>query len=92
MILPVRPPDVNDCGSQCQHGGTCVDMVEGFYCSCRPGYTGHVCELEVNECGSNPCQNGAICEDRLYGYNCLCPNGFSGVHCEVGVYSYNILK
>lgn len=33
--------EVNECSSSpCQHGGTCVDKVNYFTCSCADGYTG----------------------------------------------------
>jgi len=33
--------DVNECASTpCQQGGTCEDQVNGFTCSCPPGFTG----------------------------------------------------
>lgn len=46
---------------------------------------GSRCELEINECLSNPCVNGGACEDQTGGYVCNCPVGFSGDHCEVDV-------
>jgi len=33
--------NVNECASNpCQHGGICLDQVNGFTCHCQPGYTG----------------------------------------------------
>lgn len=46
---------------------------------------GSRCELEINECLSNPCLNGGVCEDLMGGYVCNCPVGFSGDRCEVDV-------
>lgn len=43
------------------------------------------CELEINECLSNPCLNGGACEDLSGGYTCNCPVGFSGDHCDVDI-------
>ncbi|CAB0019381.1 unnamed protein product, partial [Nesidiocoris tenuis] len=27
----------------CRNGGTCWSSVDSFYCACRPGYTGKIC-------------------------------------------------
>ena len=36
--------DINDCAlNPCQNGGTCVDKVNNYTCSCVPGYTGRNC-------------------------------------------------
>ena len=32
-----------------------------YLCGCRPGFTGDVCDEEVNECDPDPCRNGAYC-------------------------------
>ena len=36
----------NDCvGETCQHGGVCIDKVNGFTCDCSgTGYEGQLCE------------------------------------------------
>lgn len=47
------------------------------------GYTGTNCELQYNECVSNPCLNGGQCVDELNSYQCHCPGGYFGVHCEM---------
>lgn len=54
-----------------------------YHCICPRGFTGKNCEIETNECESNPCQNGGRCKDLVNGFTCLCAQGFSGVFCEV---------
>lgn len=44
-------------------------------------HKGTRCELNVDECSSNPCQNGGRCVDGLGGYHCLCFRGFTGSDC-----------
>uniref|UniRef100_A0A3P8VH71 Neurogenic locus notch homolog protein 1 n=1 Tax=Cynoglossus semilaevis TaxID=244447 RepID=A0A3P8VH71_CYNSE len=64
------------------NGGQCKDKVNGFLCTCLPGFRGTRCDEDINECESNPCKNGANCTDYVNSYTCTCPHGFSGIHCE----------
>ena len=54
----------------------------GFDCLCLPGYTGEVCDINVDDCITSPCQNGGSCIDGLNSYTCDCPSEFSGMQCE----------
>ena len=37
--------DIDDCASHpCKNNGTCTDRVNGFNCSCAPGFNGTQCE------------------------------------------------
>ena len=37
--------DIDDCASHpCKNNGTCSDRVNGFNCSCAPGFNGVQCE------------------------------------------------
>ena len=59
--------DLNYCThhSPCKNGATCSNSGQRSYtCTCRPGYTGVDCELELSECDSNPCRNGGSCKVR----------------------------
>ena len=40
--------------------------------------SGSRCDVDVNECVSNPCQHGGTCEDQVNGFICGCPPGFTG--------------
>ena len=61
--------DHDVCGHQqpCVHGGTCTNIIpDNYQCSCALGYTGTNCEININDCASNPCQNNGSCIVRVY--------------------------
>lgn len=68
----------------CKNGGLCVDNGKTFdySCKCLNGFRGKNCEIEIDECESNPCQNDGKCIDRIGGFDCVCKTGFSGDHCQ----------
>lgn len=57
-----------------------------FNCNCSDtGFTGLFCEINIDECASDPCQNGAWCEDLIKDYKCHCHAGYNGKNCEVDI-------
>mmetsp|Transcript_30233 Transcript_30233/g.55547 ORF Transcript_30233/g.55547 Transcript_30233/m.55547 type:complete len:352 (+) Transcript_30233:57-1112(+) len=53
----------------------------GYFCECQPGFIGHECEIELDDCtrkGGDPsdplhsCYNGAACQDSQNGFTCNC--------------------
>ncbi|CAC5405483.1 Neurogenic locus Notch protein,Fibropellin-3,Fibropellin-1 [Mytilus coruscus] len=86
--------DIDPCdNSLCQHESTCrrVGYTSDFVCSCVPGYTGKLCETDINECSSFPCQHGGACLDLINNYRCHCSSGFNGFNCETDIDEcYNI--
>lgn len=70
--------DVNECDPDPCHYGSCKDGVATFTCLCLPGYTGHHCETNINECHSQPCRHGGTCQDRDNAYQCFCLKGTTG--------------
>ncbi|KAM8904804.1 delta-like protein C [Spinachia spinachia] len=78
--------DLNYCTNHkpCQNDASCTNTGQGSYtCTCRPGFTSKNCEIETNECDSNPCKNGGSCKDLENDYSCDCPQGFYGKNCEI---------
>ena len=59
-----------------------IDAYPHFQCNCRDGYVGEFCEVNTDECSSNPCMNGATCRDQVGGYVCDCRSGWAGERCE----------
>ena len=43
---------------------------------------GKFCEVDLNECESEPCFNGGTCVDRPGYFVCICVEGFGGVTCQ----------
>ncbi|XP_065815558.1 protein eyes shut homolog [Labrus bergylta] len=67
----------------CLNNSTCLTRSNGTaFCRCPAGFEGSWCEIDTNECSSNPCQNQGHCADRVNSYSCDCKGGFSGLYCE----------
>ncbi|XDV49612.1 hypothetical protein PO909_018826 [Leuciscus waleckii] len=49
-------------------------LIVKVVCSGMLFLTGVVCEIDVDECESEPCRNGARCEDGINDYMCYCPH------------------
>uniref|UniRef100_A0AAV2JPI9 Protein eyes shut homolog n=1 Tax=Knipowitschia caucasica TaxID=637954 RepID=A0AAV2JPI9_KNICA len=78
---PCDPPH-----NPCQHHSTCLTRSDGTaVCICSAGFEGSWCEIDTNECTSDPCHNGGFCVDGVNGYRCECKMGFFGLQCEQDV-------
>lgn len=77
----------------CQNGGNCSqpdnlngDRFQVMSCTCGSGYTGKLCESDIDACDVNgpPCFPGVNCTDLppphgIDGYICgPCPAGYAG--------------
>ena len=49
------------------------------------GFSGPICEINIDECEPNPCTNDGSCQDQINGYFCQCKAGFRGVNCEINI-------
>ncbi|KAJ0177495.1 hypothetical protein K1T71_007504 [Dendrolimus kikuchii] len=79
--------ETDKCSSNpCEHGGTCLNLIDGHHCLCPSNWEGRDCDIDVNECRNYAgtdlgCQNGATCINRPGSYECLCRSGWFGLHC-----------
>ena len=73
----------------CLNGGSCQNgKKNGFFCLCRPGYQGKLCQTIVDTCRQNPCLNGGTCISLNPNYKCRCQDHFYGNHCEHSTYGF----
>lgn len=60
--------------------------MNNFSCVCIPGLTGHLCDVDINDCESAPCQHNGLCIDELNGFHCNCSStGYTGEFCQVNI-------
>jgi hypothetical protein len=79
---------ITACKKSCEQCGKGANgptvVLDKYHCKCPIGFTGTECEVDTNECKSNPCQNGGSCiqsgtPNAPAGnypaglYNCSCP-------------------
>lgn len=58
----------------------------GLECVCAAGFAGRHCEVDLNDCVSDPCQNGGQCIDGIDSFRCDCSRtGYVGTLCDVNV-------
>ncbi|XP_022916010.2 epidermal growth factor-like protein 8 [Onthophagus taurus] len=63
--------DIPICDVTCENGGICVKPNK---CHCTQGFTGRICENDLNECEDKPCDQ--ICHNTHGSFRCECREGF----------------
>ena len=56
----------------CLNSGTCQPSEPGFECTCSPGWSGDICQTDIDECSwVDPCNSNGICTNTDGGFQCL---------------------
>jgi len=65
---------------QCKNNGKCLPLYaeNDYKCVCKEGFTGKICESDIDECSLNKCHQNATCTNTKGSYNCTCKDGFVG--------------
>lgn len=61
------------------NGGICEDGLNSYTCNCNDtGHRGLQCQLNIDDCASDPCVHGGTCQDGIKDYTCNCFPGYTG--------------
>ncbi|KAI3385588.1 hypothetical protein SNEBB_010771, partial [Seison nebaliae] len=89
--------------AQCLKYRTCANCInsascsagaayEAASCTCRTGWSGSLCHLDINECSTaNRCNNGD-CVNLRGSYVCICKTGWTGHHCDTDINECQVMK
>ena len=65
----------------CINGGTCIPLANAFMCICPSGFSGFLCQNQIDNCVNSPCLNGATCVNQIGSFTCQCTSDFTGETC-----------
>ena len=80
---------INFCNSAPCNNGNCNPTIGGYECDCTEGFDSSnpsqskYCDININDCASNPCKNDAICRDFINRFSCICKPGWTGTICDI---------
>lgn len=63
----------------CDKKGTqlCQDLMGNFFCLCKAGWGGRLCNKDVNECDQKNGGCSQVCHNKPGSFQCACHSGFS---------------
>lgn len=65
----------------CDENADCTDTSNGFYCTCREGFSGSGVQCtDINECSQNICGPGGSCTNHQGTYSCSCVPGYTNAN------------
>lgn len=81
---PICETDHNECVSS-PYYNVGQDGVNGYSCFSVSRYQGKHCDLEVDDCVSDPCMNESLCINEIGRDTHVCSQEYSGVNYELEV-------
>ena len=57
-----------------------IFQIAGFTCDCAVGFTGLLCDLDIDECEPSPCVHSPAngCSNLVGNFSCSCLQGYTG--------------
>uniref|UniRef100_A0A8C0E1P4 Growth arrest-specific protein 6 n=1 Tax=Balaenoptera musculus TaxID=9771 RepID=A0A8C0E1P4_BALMU len=80
LLLPFNSELPDQCSPDpCDKEGTqvCQDLMGNFYCQCRDGWAGRLCNRDVNECSQESGSCSQICYNKPGSFQCGCYSGYA---------------
>lgn len=92
--------NIDEClEANCPQNSLCLDGIDDYTCECfqgfsgencttivcDSGFTGAMCEVNIDNCNGVNCSESGECVDGINGYACNCDRGFTGAQCETNI-------
>ncbi|XP_052772722.1 protocadherin Fat 4-like isoform X2 [Mya arenaria] len=83
VTVTVSDDVVDECvSSPCgENAQACNPLLNDFKCVCKHGWTGQLCQTNIDECDGKVCGNGGDCVDGIAMHTCNCSHGWQGENC-----------
>lgn len=75
--------EIDDCDPiPCDNGAGCTDSLNDYTCSCKDGFEGRNCSINIDECKVYGCGAHGSCTDGINSFTCQCSEGYFGTQCQ----------